>query len=74
MPKNLFRLVFLLGCTFTLTAATVAVVHAQTARSTDGIYEQRDTTRNGTGKIYLGREISYVMGHQGAGWLERPDR
>lgn len=28
----------------------------------------------GSGKFYMGREISFVMGHQGAGWLERPER
>lgn len=27
-----------------------------------------------TGKVYMGREISHVMGHLGAGWLERPQR
>src|SRR6266511_6076251 len=29
---------------------------------------------NGIGKFYMGREIAQVMGHQGAGWLERPER
>ena len=29
---------------------------------------------NGTGKFYMGREIAQVMGHQGADWLERPER
>jgi protein-L-isoaspartate O-methyltransferase len=29
---------------------------------------------NGIGKYYLGREIAQVMGHQAAGWLERPER
>ena len=29
---------------------------------------------DGIGKIYLGREIAQVMGHQGADWLERPER
>jgi ubiquinone/menaquinone biosynthesis C-methylase UbiE len=29
---------------------------------------------NGTGKFYMGREIAQVMGHQGAGWLERKER
>jgi len=29
---------------------------------------------DGTGKFYLGREIAQVMGHLGAGWLERPER
>ncbi len=29
---------------------------------------------NGIGKFYMGREIANVMGWQGAGWLERPER
>lgn len=29
---------------------------------------------DGIGKFYLGREIAWVMGHQAAGWLERPER
>ena len=37
-------------------------------------YEQREHTRDGIGKIYMGREISQVMGHLAAGWLERPER
>lgn len=31
-------------------------------------------SRDGIGKFYFGREIAQVMGHQGAGWLERPER
>ncbi len=34
--------------------------------------EQHDP--NGIGKFYLGREIAHVMGHDGAEWLERPER
>lgn len=30
--------------------------------------------RDGIGKVFLGREIAQVMGHQAAGWLERPER
>jgi ubiquinone/menaquinone biosynthesis C-methylase UbiE len=29
---------------------------------------------NGIGKFYMDREIAQVMGFQGAGWLERPER
>jgi len=29
---------------------------------------------NGTGIVYMGREIAQVMGHEGADWLERPER
>ena len=40
--------------------------------------EARYTTvrasRDGTGKVYMGREIAHVMGHRGAAWLERPER
>jgi ubiquinone/menaquinone biosynthesis C-methylase UbiE len=38
-------------------------------------YETRaDHDPNGIGKFYMGREIAQVMGYQGAGWLERPER
>jgi SAM-dependent methyltransferase len=33
---------------------------------------ERATT--GIGKFYMGREISWVMGHLAAGWLNRPER
>lgn len=29
---------------------------------------------DGIGKFYCGREIAHVMGHQAAGWLDRPER
>jgi protein-L-isoaspartate O-methyltransferase len=35
---------------------------------------RKDHDPNGTGKFYMGREIALVMGYQGAGWLERPER
>ncbi len=39
------------------------------------IYEQRLIhSPDGIGKFYMGREIAKVMGHTGAGWLERPNR
>lgn len=37
-------------------------------------YTERAPSPDGIGKVYLGREISFVMGHLGAGWLERPTR
>ena len=46
---------------------------AETA-DTDSPYQYTSRNRDGIGKIYMGREISYVMGHLGAGWLERPSR
>ncbi len=35
---------------------------------------QQPTSRDGTGKIYMGRDIAQVMGHRGAAWLERSER
>jgi len=29
---------------------------------------------NGINKLYMGRQIAHVMGHQAADWLERPER
>lgn len=47
---------------------------AQTAQSV-GRYEYRaQHDPDGIGKFYCGREIAQVMGHQGADWLERPER
>ncbi|MEL7531363.1 MAG: class I SAM-dependent methyltransferase [Bacteroidota bacterium] len=40
----------------------------------EAIYMQGKQSYDGIGKYYMGREISQVMGHLGAGWLERPER
>ena len=37
-------------------------------------YVQRAASPDGIGKFYMGREISHVMGWQGAAWLERGER
>jgi precorrin-6B methylase 2 len=47
---------------------------ADADRPAEARYETRRATRDGIGKIYFGREIAQVMGHQGAAWLERPER
>jgi ubiquinone/menaquinone biosynthesis C-methylase UbiE len=57
-------------------AALVALCLACTCRAEE---KERYTFRkehdpNGTGKFYMGREIAQVMGHRGAGWLDRPER
>ena len=38
------------------------------------IYQQYAPTTEGTGKVYMGREIAHVVGYQGAAWLEREAR
>ncbi|PSB34469.1 class I SAM-dependent methyltransferase [Stenomitos frigidus] len=59
--------VLLAGCQ-SLPASTAALTNA------DAVYQQRSPSHDGIGKVYMGREIAEVMGHLGAGWLERPSR
>lgn len=41
----------------------------------DPLYTTKEVhDRDGIGKFFMGREIAHVMGHQAAGWLERPER
>lgn len=47
---------------------------APAAPAGDGAYTYGPASADGIGKSYMGREISFVMGHLGAGWLERDTR
>jgi precorrin-6B methylase 2 len=44
------------------------------AETAPGRYSVVAESRDGIGKIYLGREIARVMSFHGAEWLERPER
>lgn len=69
----LLALLALTGCG--ADRATVARQPDATAEAdTSGVYTYVRASRDGTGKVYMGREIAEVMGHLGAAWLERPDR
>jgi precorrin-6B methylase 2 len=79
----LFSTVRAFAWTFSVLAASIALVSAAPApakpdtltASERPAYEyHRDHSPDGIGKFYMGREIAQVMGHQGAGWLERPER
>lgn len=37
-------------------------------------YTKKKPSRDGTGKVYMGREISHVVGHGSIQWLERSER
>jgi len=59
--------------TFFLTILAAAI-GLTVATADEGVYEYGKASRDGIGKFYMGREISHVMGHLGAAWLERPTR
>lgn len=71
---------YFLACVLLLGAAPVGTgcrhEPAEVASRSDSaaVYAFRSATPDGTGKFYMGREISKVMGHHGAEWLERPSR
>lgn len=44
------------------------------AIAADDGYRNTALTLEGIGKSYMGREIAFMMGHEGADWLERPTR
>jgi ubiquinone/menaquinone biosynthesis C-methylase UbiE len=48
--------------------------NAAPAPATVPVYQHCPASSDGIGKMYMGREIAQVMGHQGADWLERPNR
>lgn len=53
-------------------ACTAAVLFA--ALPALAQYTKTAPSRDGIGKVFMGREIAQVMGHFGAAWLERPER
>ena len=52
----------------------LAVLVNGTQAQSPPVYQVRPGDRDGIPKWYHGRQIAQVMGHQGAGWLERPER
>ena len=67
--NTVFLLAVLCGC-----SDPSAVAQTAPTESGAAVYRQTPASRDGTGKVYLGREIARVMGHLAAGWLERPTR
>ena len=51
--------------------AFVCLLHAQVSTQN---YTFKKASSDGIGKVYKGREISKVMGHYGAAWLDRSSR
>ncbi len=79
MLRKFYVFIYIVGAGCLLTYVTMVPrgeSQSETAptRPASTHYEQRTPSRDGIGKIYMGREISRVMGHQGAEWLERPER
>ena len=51
----------------------VATASSESSEEVRYVFKEKHD-RDGIGKFYHGREIAHVMGHLGAGWLERSSR
>jgi SAM-dependent methyltransferase len=60
------------ACTYNLRSKESSFYYSGNSRQHLSV--QTLSSSDGTGKYYMGREIAQVMGHLGAGWLERPER
>lgn len=79
---NLLRLHSLLGLylftalvtTITMAACNAGNVNKSSRVVPDSSYTQKTPHPDGTGKVYMGREIAHVMSAAGGDWLERSSR
>ena len=69
--RRLSQSVVILGAIAILSLSCTTL---STTNVPDSVYSYKSPSSDGIGKIYMGREIAQVMGHQGAYWLERPSR
>ena len=75
MRRQLWRVWLLILLLVAGTGGVPAAQETKTPVEPAPRYETRqEHDPNGTGKFYMGREIALVMGHEAAGWLERPER
>ncbi len=63
-----------LGILLLQSACSASETESATIDAGESVYQSGPASRDGIGKFYMDREISQVMGHRGAMWLERPER
>jgi precorrin-6B methylase 2 len=75
LHRCLLSVLVALGAAGVSTADPPAPALTTAPAADHGLYSWRARhDPDGIGKFYMGREIAQVMGHLGAGWLERPER
>lgn len=76
MRRNIRPVIALLPLTFLLSAYHNGcnVPKQGAAQPADTVYTYKTPHPDGTGKVYLGREIAHVMSAAGGSWLERSTR
>lgn len=59
---------------YTITFILVFHIGLINAQKNNTSYSSKQPSSNGTGKVYMGREIAQVMSFEGVSWLERNTR
>jgi len=57
-----------------ITIVLVLAALTTSAQKRDSLYIYKTPSANGTGKVYMGREIAGIMSFDGVSWLERNSR
>ncbi len=68
------KYILIISCLLISQIACTQTNDHKTNIKTDSIYQYKNPSRDGIGKVYFGREISFVMDAAGASWLERNTR
>ncbi len=72
--KSFFKLLFYTNGFLLSVTINAGCNSAKVAAATDSVYTYKTPHRDGTGKVYMGREIAHVMSAAGGDWLERTSR
>jgi len=73
-PRLFWLVSFCLGFCIHPNGIALGRIPATQSAQTQPIYTTTRPSYDGIGKVYMGREIARVMSHEGADWLERPER
>jgi len=74
MPKYYHSYCILFLALIFVSCPGLQAQESSSKKSEPSRYTKKTPSRDGTGKVYLGREISHVVGHGAIRWLERPER
>jgi ubiquinone/menaquinone biosynthesis C-methylase UbiE len=74
MPKYFHSAAIALLSLVLLASHSLRAQDSGADQSEQSRYTSKTPSRDGTGKVYMGREISHVVGHGAIRWLERPER
>lgn len=74
MRKLSYSVQYLLIITVILSAVVIEATRSQETNEWPDYYTKKKASRDGIGKVYMGREIAHTVSVHAIKWLERPER